>query len=544
MPSTPQSSGPQDAVVLAWEAPVGADDGTRLAALDALAAQARELDAALLVPIDAGSERRWTSIVAMLSRHGVKVLPAVTVDDPGTAAAAPAAMLAALVASGGLAEWEGARWLVIASEPGALYRGAPAALAAALGAPSRPVRVGWLRRRYLHAALPADVQFLVDCPPYSAQVAPGQATSTVPSTFAGVDYTILATDLARLHAGDSAVAPSVLWSRAASHALPGIGAEVTGIAPIKIAHAIDSARRFVRNRAGHGVPFWVLRAAFDPGHADTTEALRALAAAVSGLHPASAARSPLAPIDVPADSAARIAVVVHLYYLELWGQFAAAIAMLPEPCDVFVSCPLRARDAVARIVQASFPAAVVFGTRNLGRDVLPFLHWFRAPGIGRYEYVLKLHSKKSVHAVDASQAPFGGGEGWRRRAIDGLIGADGHAAALLRMLDARPDVGLVAPAGLLSDQFEWKCATGDILATLRARLGLKKPVGGRFPAGTMFWARIAALSPLASLPDDLMDFECEAGQVDGTLHHSYERLFALVAAERGFGTIDSGQLVA
>jgi len=64
-------------------------------------------------------------------------------------------------------------------------------------------------------------------------------------------------------------------------------------------------------------------------------------------------------------------------------------------------------------------------------------------------------------------------------------------------------------------------------------------VSGYFPAGTMFWARLAALTPLATLPDAALDFEREAGQVDGTLHHAYERMMALVAASAGYLTTDS-----
>jgi lipopolysaccharide biosynthesis protein len=234
---------------------------------------------------------------------------------------------------------------------------------------------------------------------------------------------------------------------------------------------------------------------------------------------------------------------LHLYYPDLWEEMAQAIALLPEAFDLFVSCPLRVASAMRVMVRTRFPRAIVFGVRNLGRDVLPFLLWLRAPAAQAYTYVLKLHGKKSVHIVDTAEAPLGGGEEWRRRALEGLIGSDTHARAILRALDDRPEVGLVAPNGQLYDQVTWKCGTADLVATALARLGLPNAVSGKFPAGTMFWARLAALAPLADMPDAALDFEHEAGQVDGTLHHAYERMMALVAAHAGFQTTDSRTLL-
>jgi lipopolysaccharide biosynthesis protein len=246
----------------------------------------------------------------------------------------------------------------------------------------------------------------------------------------------------------------------------------------------------------------------------------------------------------PNAASARIAVVLHLYYPELWEEFAAAIRLIGEPCDVYVSCPLRARVAVTRMVRARFPSAQVAGVHNVGRDVLPFLAWLATPGIDRYAYVLKLHSKKSVHIVDPALTPAGGGEAWRRRSLEGLLPDARRIAILLDALDARTDVGIVAPAGLLYDQIQWRCATGDLMATLCRRIGIPGTVSGGFPAGTMFWARVSAFAPLMRLSQAALEFDREAAQTDGTLHHAYERLFSLVAAAEGYRTVDSAELFA
>jgi lipopolysaccharide biosynthesis protein len=287
----------------------------------------------------------------------------------------------------------------------------------------------------------------------------------------------------------------------------------------------------------------MVRAAFDPRQPAEILKLGALADLLRQPHVPSATLGRVADVAPVVKSGARIAVVLHLFYPDLWDEIADAIKRLPERFDLFVSCPVRVASAMRVRIGRRFPGAVVFGIHNLGRDVLPFLLWLRAGGGTGYTYVLKLHGKKSVHIVDTSQSPFGGGEEWRRLALDGLIGDAGHARAMLAALDAQSGIGLVAAQGQLYDQVEWKCGTTDLVATALARLGIQQAVAGGFPAGTMFWARTAALAPLAKLPDSALDFEREAGQVDGTLHHAYERLMALVAASTGHGTTDSRSLL-
>jgi lipopolysaccharide biosynthesis protein len=63
------------------------------------------------------------------------------------------------------------------------------------------------------------------------------------------------------------------------------------------------------------------------------------------------------------------------------------------------------------------------------------------------------------------------------------------------------------------------------------------PMSGRdldFFAGSMFWAKRAALEPLRRLELRRVDFPGEQGQVDGTTYHALERLFSRSAQKAGF----------
>lgn len=533
--------GGREPVVLAWEAPGAATLDERLAAIDTLAARAGHAAAGIVVPWDPIAAGAVPRIVELLLRRRIRALPLIQLRGPQTSDGWMRSMLPesldALAVAGALCEFDGIRYAVATTDGTVRELDALPVVRRALSLPERPARVGWLRRASPHIATPRALDFALDWPPF------GPVHEGAHDRARQHEYSNLTLDLAKRHAGDTMVVPSVLWSPLHDAELFDAAARVTGISPLTTGYAIDTARRFVRNRVHDGVPFWALRAAFSPADRAQVEALDGLAQTLARAHRPSAAIGRVAGIGPRIAPRARIAVVVHLYYPDLWGEMAGAIEMLPEAFDLFVSCPHRVLSATQRMVRRRFPQAEVFGVQNLGRDVLPFLLWLRAAGPQAYTYILKLHAKKSVHIVDPTMAPFGGGDAWRRSALAGLVGAAGHARLLLSALDAAPDVGLVAAPGQLYDQVKWKCATTDLVVTALKRLGIDRAVGGVFPAGTMFWARAAALAPLASLADEMLDFEREAGQVDGTLHHAYERLVALVAGSLGFRVTDSAALL-
>ena len=530
-----------DHVLVAWEAPHAATTDERLAAFEALAQYVGPAVAGFAVPWDPDLAGAASRLFALARRHGLRLLPVVGLDHPGATDAwrrgeLPRS-LADLVAAGLQYEFDGIRYAVVGFDAASGVPDVLPSLRAALGAPDAGVRIGWRRSASAFLATPPGFDFAAVWPPY------GGGGRAAVGPLLKIGHPLLVADLAKRRAGDGMVAPSVVWSATREADMPASSSRVTDFSPLMFGHGVDTVRRFVRNRQASGIPFWLLRAAFPPSPTVSDAALDMLAQALAEPHRFSATLGTIAgPIPRP-ERPARIAAVVHLYYPDLWPEIADALARLPEPCDVFVSCPFRLLPAVRRSVVERFASATVFGVQNLGRDVLPFLLWLRAVGPETYTYVLKLHGKKSVHIVDTDQTPFGGGNAWRRAAFGGLVGRRDHARALLRALDTSPQIGLVAPAGQLYDQIEWKCATADLVATVLERLGIDCQVQGRFPAGTMFWARASALARFATIGDSLLDFEREAGQVDGTLHHAYERLFALVAEHDGYRVTDSSALL-
>lgn len=401
----------------------------------------------------------------------------------------------------------------------------------ALEAEGNPL-VGWVNCTGTATRAPPGFDFTVDWP---------GATNFAP-TAAGQDSRSDALNLAiaagLTHANDGAVAPSALVSADVEgrHGLE--GGAVSGLyAPVEQLW-LDVVRRFAANRLGFGLPCGFVRLVGDRESIAPPWLKDALG---NGAHSSWSWPQPMAPVSAPQDGvgSSRIAVVIHLYYPELWPEFREAIEVIPEAVDVYVSTPMLIADAVRMHVRRDRPDAVVFGTKNLGRDVRPFLHVLRSVGVDRYQYVLKLHSKKSLHMGDKGNAGLlGGGDAWRRQAIEELAGSAKDVSRLLRFLDDNESIGIVAPAGQLFSQEQWECNTGNLVAHLCR--GLNASVDSEyFPAGTMFWIRPAAIAPLISADSRFLDFEREAGQVDGTLHHAIERAVGHIAKSRGYRVVDT-----
>ena len=233
------------------------------------------------------------------------------------------------------------------------------------------------------------------------------------------------------------------------------------------------------------------------------------------------------------------AVLLHLYYPDLWPEFARMLAALPEPKDLYISLSAGREDVLADIARDT-PQAFVLSHPNRGRDIAPRLALLRHARMQRYDQLLFLHGKRSPHLreVQNIQIPFlqhRDGDRWRQELMAALL----EAPQLVQSAFARnPRLGLIGPSGF------WLGLRGDPnlprLAGLAQRMGIAPDVSrhGYF-AGSMFWCRPQALDPLLALNLGEADFDVEEGQTDATLAHAVERLFALSAEKAGFQISDT-----
>lgn len=252
--------------------------------------------------------------------------------------------------------------------------------------------------------------------------------------------------------------------------------------------------------------------------------------------------APLPVLDPPP----RIAVLLHLYYVDLAEEFLEFLNHIPGPADLFVTTTSEAHRATLLAVFAGWRrgAVQVLLVPNRGRDIAPKI--VALAGVNRaYDLCLHVHGKKSVH--------WQHGDAWRRYLLDTLLGSEGTVRSILAAFVATPDLGMVFPRvwGPLEGAINWGYEFERARA-LAQRMGIvitpDAPL--EFPAGSMFWVRGAALGPLLQLGLSHQDFPVEDGLIHGSLAHAIERLFLHVCEAAGYRWVsiapdraDTGDLI-
>jgi lipopolysaccharide biosynthesis protein len=237
-----------------------------------------------------------------------------------------------------------------------------------------------------------------------------------------------------------------------------------------------------------------------------------------------------------------IAVVLHLYYAELWPEFELFLNQMQGPFDLRIThCGLgdQIREQIVRI----FSHATLTEVENRGRDIWPFLSLLNAGSLDGYDYICKIHSKKSAHGSGIGESLLG--SRWRRRALYDLL-AFGRAETILDMFERDPRLGLVGPKVLRvpNARVNVDVAWGSIKNRDNARqlaLRMAKEVRDEaldYFAGSMFWIKRDALTPIRGLNLKREDFPEESGQLDGEIQHTIERLFSVCAQKAGFKIAD------
>lgn len=205
-----------------------------------------------------------------------------------------------------------------------------------------------------------------------------------------------------------------------------------------------------------------------------------------------------------------ILVILHLYYPELFDELYSQLEHIKE-FDLMVSIgPNVTMDDLTKIIDKKKNVAF-FRFDNIGRDIAPFFKIVNFARSFTYDYILKIHTKKSPHRID--------GNFWRSSILYSLIGSENIVKDNLSLLEK--SFYLVAPHNhLLSVDRCW----GNNKQLFDNLIGSKEYKNFLFPAGSMYFASFPAICRLFDeLESKNLVFEAECGQIDGTLAHVLER---------------------
>ncbi len=233
------------------------------------------------------------------------------------------------------------------------------------------------------------------------------------------------------------------------------------------------------------------------------------------------------------------AVILHLYYLELWDEINSYLDNLKGQFDLYVSVPFEADPTVLTNIRESYPSARIIRYGNTGRDVAPFLEIFSAIA-PLYKYFCKIHSKRTLQ--------LSGGDEWRRDLYDELLGSEERVREIMMAFENNSKIGMIGPANhvesIRSSQWTGFREYRDILTMWAERIGVERidQLMYYYFGGTMFWFRSEALMPILDIHITQTDFGNETGAYDGTIAHALERFLPVAAYAAGFGIYDTDHL--
>ncbi|MCJ7696683.1 MAG: rhamnan synthesis F family protein, partial [Anaerolineaceae bacterium] len=180
----------------------------------------------------------------------------------------------------------------------------------------------------------------------------------------------------------------------------------------------------------------------------------------------------------------------------------------------------------------NFPDAQILIIENKGRDIAPFIEIYRSIKDLNYTFILKLHSKKSIHRED--------GDAWRNDILSKLIGSKGAVKTIKNFLIEKPSVGIIGPKKHVLDHRVYWGFNKETTLKLATAVGIlcDDDPEFNFIAGSMFWAKPDALRLLDLLPVNTIDFEPEPTPPDGALAHGVERFVGLAVKESGYSIME------
>jgi len=236
----------------------------------------------------------------------------------------------------------------------------------------------------------------------------------------------------------------------------------------------------------------------------------------------------------------KIAVHLHLYYLDLWLEMRSFLNNLTGlNADIYVTISQEApKNEVASIssqIMFAFPNAHLLHSENRGMDVGPFFEVLShiTKSAKSYDYLLKIHTKKSLQASGEEK-----GTEWRRDLLDGLIGTPTTVDRILSLFESDQSIGMIGPRNMIISKTTRDVELGvnaniQNIQLLANKFGLTIKDDQRFVRGTMFWSRFNEIAkPIADSGLGIKDFE-SGHQLDESKAHAMERLLPAIIEHKG-----------
>ena len=239
----------------------------------------------------------------------------------------------------------------------------------------------------------------------------------------------------------------------------------------------------------------------------------------------------------------RTAAVVHIFYEDMTDELMDRLVMLPDTFDLYITTTSQEKaDAIRAVLDRRADDKVGHSEvrilpSNRGRDLSAFFIACRdVLEVGRYELVVKIHSKKTL------QDSFNHGRYFKFQQLDNVLNSPGYAANAVALFQKEKGLGLAFPPmihiGYPTMGRGWY-ANKAPAEELCEELGIQVPfddISPLAPYGCMWFARPEALKILTDREWKYEEYAAPNKHMDGSLAHVQERIIAYAAAELGYHT--------
>lgn len=224
----------------------------------------------------------------------------------------------------------------------------------------------------------------------------------------------------------------------------------------------------------------------------------------------------------------RIGIVIHAFYLEILEEILDYLewAKSLKNIKLYITTPFSKSKEINEVLYNSGFNYHLQPCENLGRDVLPFIKTLPQLKQDNIEYIIKVHTKRSLHRHD--------GDEWRQYLYSQILSQSGFNHAMHK-LTQKSNLSMISPRNHLLKLSDYLGSNKKMIADLCKKSGINfnNTKDYKFIAGTMFYAKMHLFENIIDLNLNDNDFENEQGQIDGTLAHALERYFGVLAKELG-----------
>jgi len=228
----------------------------------------------------------------------------------------------------------------------------------------------------------------------------------------------------------------------------------------------------------------------------------------------------------------RIAVHLHLYYHDLWDEFSSMFEYLKKyDYDIYItlsngSATIGQTKWIKDKIKSDYPGAIIIDADNKGLDIGAFLvfieHILKCNK--SYNYVLKLHTKKSVNSAGADF-----GLNWRRQLYTPLVSTQKIVDSVIDKFSTNDKIGMIGNISWISD---YEGSNRKNIDELKTILNIRTK-HRRFIGGTMFWITFPIIKKYFNQSNiskiyNLLESNYFTDYDSGTYTHAMERILGYI----------------